>query len=576
MRTIILILTLQLFAVAVAAQRKAIVGGYLINSNGSKPIEESVILINGNTIEKVGKAGKVKIPADAEVIDAKGKYIIPGLIDSHVHFFQSGGLYTRPDAIDLRTVKPYKDEIEHIKRKLPRTFASYLAAGVTAVADVGGPMLNFDIREQASQTEMAPTVVVAGPLISTVDNPKLDIGDPPIVKVASIAEVDKLVQQLADRKADLIKIWFIVSPQLNFDDNLKLIQRTIDQGHSKGIRVAVHATQLKTAKESVKAGADILVHSVDDTEVDDEFIKLLKQHGTIYTSSISVLDGYLRTFTQQFDFIPMDFAVADPDFMGSLTDLKKIPSDQIPERISTMMDKPGDYLPSAQQRVETAMKNLKKLQDAGITIATGTDAGNIGTLHASSMHQELDIMQKAGLTPTQILVNSTINGAKLMGKEKELGSIEAGKRADLVILDKNPLENTSNYSTISAVIKNGKSYDPKTLLSPSAEELAQRQLVAYNARDLDGFMAVYSDNVQLYNFPNDLLLEGKDEMRKRYVNRFEGSPNLYANVVNRAVMGDYVIDHEKVSGLPNGEVQATVIYHVSDHEIDKVWFIIEQ
>lgn len=576
MRTIILILTLQLFAFAVAAQHKAIVGGYLINSDGSKPIEESVILINGSTIEKLGKTGKVKIPANAEMIDAKGKYIIPGLIDSHVHFFQSGGLYTRPDAIDLRTVKSYEQEIEHIKKKLPRTFASYLAAGVTAVADVGGPMLNFDIREQASKTDMAPTVVVAGPLISTVDNPKLDIGDPPIVKVTSIAEVDKLVQQLADRKADLIKIWFIVSPQLNFDDNLKLIKRTIDQSHAKGIRVAVHATQLKTAKESVKAGADILVHSVDDTEVDDEFIKLLKQHGTIYTSSISVLDGYMRTFTQRFDFMPMDFAVADPDFMGSLTDLRRISTDQIPERIRTMMSKPDEYLPGAQQRVETAMKNLKKLQDAGVTIATGTDAGNIGTLHASSMHQELYIMQKAGLSPTQILTNSTINGAKLMGKDKELGSIEAGKKADLVILDKNPLDNVSNYSAISKVIKNGKSYEPKALLSPSAEELAQRQLVAYNARDLDGFMAVYSDNVQLYNFPNDLLLEGKDEMRKRYVNRFEGSPNLYANVVNRAVMGDYVIDHEKVSGLPNGEVQATVVYHVNNHEIDKVWFIIEQ
>ncbi|MCB0487897.1 MAG: amidohydrolase family protein [Cyclobacteriaceae bacterium] len=576
MRTIILILTLQLFAFMSTAQHKAIVGGYLINSNGAKPVEESVILINGSTIEKVGKSGKVKIPADAEIIDAKGKYIIPGLIDSHVHFFQSGGLYTRPDAIDLRTVTPYKEEIEHIKKKLPRTFASYLAAGVTAVADVGGPMLNFDIREQASQTEMAPTVVVAGPLISTVDNPKLDIGDPPIVKVSSIAEVDKLVQQLADRKADLVKIWFIVSPQLNFDDNLKLIQRTIDQGHAKGIRVAVHATQLKTAKESVKAGADILVHSVDDIEVDDEFIKLLKQRGTIYTSSISVLDGYLRTFTQQFDFMPMDFAVADPDFMGSLTDLKGIADDQIPERITTMMNKPGDYLPGAQQRVETAMKNLKKLQDAGVIIATGTDAGNIGTLHASSMHQELDIMQKAGLSPTQIIINSTINGAKLMGKEKELGSIEAGKKADIVILDKNPLENASNYSAISKVIKNGKTYEPKALLSPSAEELAQRQLVAYNARDLDAFMSLYSENVQLYNFPNDLLLEGKDEMRKRYANRFDGSPNLYAEVVNRAVMGDYVIDHEKVSGLPNGEVQATVIFHVSNHEIDKVWFIIEQ
>ena len=300
------------------AQYKAIVGATLINSNGDKPLENSTVLINNNKIEKIGKTGKVNLPEGTEIINAEGKYLIPGLIDSHVHFFQSGGLYTRPDAVDLREVFSYEQELAMIKERLPRTFASYLSAGVTAVADVGGPMLNFDIRAQANSTQKAPRVFVAGPLISTVANPKLDVGDPPIVKVSSNEEVDQLVQQLANQKADFVKIWFIVSPQLNFEDNLKLIQRTIDQSHKHGIRVAVHATQLATAKESVRAGADILVHSVDDKEVDDEFIQLLKQKGTIYTSSISVLDGYNRTFAQQFDFTPADFEIADPYFMGSL------------------------------------------------------------------------------------------------------------------------------------------------------------------------------------------------------------------------------------------------------------------
>ncbi|HCR53982.1 MAG TPA: amidohydrolase [Cytophagales bacterium] len=561
------------FSLSYGQNYKALVGATLINSNGDKTVAEAVVLIKDNKIEKTGRQGKMKIPANAEIIDVKGKYIIPGLIDSHVHFFQSGGLYTRPDAIDLRAVVPYEEELSNIKKRLSRTFASYLRAGVTSVADVGGPMLNFDIRAEAAATALAPRVIVAGPLISTVANPKLDAGDPPIVKVATTEEVDQLVQKLADQKADLIKIWFIVSPQLNFADNLKLIQHTINQSHAKGIRVAVHATQLATAKESVKAGADILVHSVDDKEVDDEFIQLLKQHGTIYTSSISVLDGYVRTFTQQFDFIPVDFAIADPLFMGSLFDLKQIPAEQLPANTKTMMANPEQPLTNALQRVEIAMKNLKKLQDAGVIIATGTDAGNIGTLHASSMHQELAIMQKAGLSPNQILINSTLNGAKLMGKEKELGSVTSGKLADLVILNANPLEDIKNYSAIDAVMKDGKIFQVINILTPTPEEIVQRQLVAYNAHDLESFLSVYSPDIKLYNFPQELILEGMDPMRDRYSTRFE-SKNLHAEVLSRSVMGDYVIDHERVTGMRAEKVEATIIYHVSEGLIDKVWFII--
>jgi len=574
MRKFVLLFTAVLFGWGAQAQYKALVGGTLINSNGDKPLEDAIVLISKNKIEKVGKRGKVKLPEGTQAIDVTGKYLVPGLIDSHVHFFQSGGLYTRPDAIDLRKVVGYEEEQAQIRKSLPSTFVRYLAAGITAVADVGGPMSNFDVRTLANGTLRAPRVVVAGPLISTVDNPKLDIGDPPIVKVSSNAEVDNLVQQLAGRKADLIKIWFIVSPQLNFEENLRLIQRTIDQSHARGIRVAVHATQLATAKAAVRAGADILVHSVDDQEVDGEFITLLKQKGTIYTSSISVLDGYVRTFAQQFDFGPADFEIADPHFMGSLFDLRKIPMAELPERVQALMANPGDALDNANARIHMAKKNLKTLQDAGVTIATGTDAGNIGTLHASSMFQELAIMEDAGLSPSQILANSTLHGAMLMGKEKELGSIEAGKFADILVLDKNPLEGVAHYRSASMVMKDGELFSPEELLSAGPGETVQRQLVAYNAHDLDAFLSVYSKDVKLYNFPNEPILEGMEDMRGRYATRFE-SKGLYAEVVHRGIMGDYVIDQERVKGIGASEVEATIVFHVKDGLIDKVWFIIK-
>ncbi len=147
-------------------------GGTVIDSTGRTPIEDAVIVIEGERIREIGPGDRVAVPDDAELIDAEGKWIIPGLIDAHVHFFQSGGIYTRPDVIDLREWRSYEEEREWIWDRLPDTFARYLSCGITGVVDVGGPMSNFDIRELAEQTDRAPRVAVAGPLASTYVPPE--------------------------------------------------------------------------------------------------------------------------------------------------------------------------------------------------------------------------------------------------------------------------------------------------------------------------------------------------------------------------------------------------------------------
>jgi len=108
----------------------------------------------------------------------------------------------------------------------------------------------------------------------------------------------------------------------------------------------------------------------------------------------------------------------------------------------------------------------------------------------------------------------------------------------------------------------------------SNEKIVQQQLEAYNSRDLEKFVSVYSDDIQLYNFPGEKILEGKDQLRERYKIRFE-SPNLHAEIVDRALMGEYIIDHERVSGINDGIVEATVIYHLENGMIDKMWLIIK-
>nr|MBA3882452.1 amidohydrolase [Chthoniobacterales bacterium] len=189
----------------------ALVGGTVINPGDGTIIENAIITIERGMIVSVESA-KEKAPPPEQSINATGKFILPGYIDTHIHFFQSGGLFTRPDAVNLNSVRPYKDEVAWIKSHLDETFARYLQCGITSVIDVGGPMLNFGVRKRANTTANAPRVAIAGPLISSVARPQLDLGDPPIVKIDTPEQGRRFVRKLAAQKPDYIKIWYVVSP----------------------------------------------------------------------------------------------------------------------------------------------------------------------------------------------------------------------------------------------------------------------------------------------------------------------------------------------------------------------------
>ena len=167
------------------------------------------------------RAMKSALPNNAQVIDARGKWVIPGLIDAHVHFSQSGGLYTRPDIIDLRTWRSYEKEMEWIKERLPFTFERYLASGITGVVDCGGPDVEFrSARHRRTSDKRAPRVAVAGPLIATYLPPTTSTDDPDIVKPNSPAQARDLVRRQLERQPDLIKLWWIRQPGDNLDQQV--------------------------------------------------------------------------------------------------------------------------------------------------------------------------------------------------------------------------------------------------------------------------------------------------------------------------------------------------------------------
>jgi len=459
---------LAIFALTVNAEKIGLVNGTLINPGSSQIVQNATIVIDGDRIAAAGDA-KALGPAaggkNARIIDCKDKFILPAYIDTHIHFFQSGDLFTRPDGADFNSVRPYKDEVAWIKAHLDDVFARYIRCGITSVVDVGGPMWNFEVRKKSNATAKAPRAAVAGPLISSVSREKLDLGDPPIVKVDNPKQAREFVSKLAAQNPDLVKIWYIVDKDHPVDSFRPIVRATIEESRAREIRVAVHATELETARAAIEEGADILVHSVTDKPVDDAFVKLLKDRHVILCPTLVVFERYGRTFSHQLNLTPEEQKWGNPEVIASL-DVTKIPQDKLPERVKTALADPNAALDRIKKTYEVALPNLKKLQDAGVTIAAGTDAGNIGTIHGPALFREFQLMKEGGLTPMQILQCATANAAKLFGGEtgRHIGQIEKGYFADLVILNSNPLSDIKNASDIDTVIKNGVVYHADSIL----------------------------------------------------------------------------------------------------------------
>jgi imidazolonepropionase-like amidohydrolase len=224
----------------------------------------------------------------------------------------------------------------------------------------------------------------------------------------------------------------------------------IEESKARGVRVAVHATELETAKAALHAGADILVHSVTDRLVDTEFINLVKNRDIIYMTTLWVEDGYRMVLDQQVALNDIEKKTGDPEVIATWSELAKIPPGEIPSGIP--------HIPAPPKR-PVAYDNLMLLESAGVRIVGATDAGNIGTLHGPALHREMELMAAAGLRNMDILVSVTKTAAAVMGRQAEVGTLEKGKFADLVILDADPLADIKNTRKIYKVMKAGESFN---------------------------------------------------------------------------------------------------------------------
>ncbi|WP_175574461.1 amidohydrolase family protein [Algoriphagus marinus] len=429
-------------------------GATLFDGTGNS-ISNSVIILQDGKISAIGGA-EIEIPENANLVDVSGKFITPGLVDAHVHFSQTGFFDGRPDALDIRDTLRFDSLQARLKRNPFPYLESYLRSGVTAVYDVGGYDWTIDLSKSAESNLNAPHVAAAGPLLTPFNQERLDIFNvPPDRQMLALTSPEfgrEYVQKSTAMGSTGIKIW-----SLNLKDSIFMqsLRAVAEEVKTQRNQLIVHATNLDEAKESIRLGAKVLVHSVDDQVLDEEFIQMAKESGVILCPTLVVVPGYSIAFKS----LQAEFPLNDPNLVVDSETRNMLEVSQSffkyykgSEKFEDMVKKTEE----ADEKLKSIMyANLMLLYKAGVSIALSTDAGNPGTLHGLSIYDELEAMQKAGIPAKDLIQMATQNGAKAMRRSDDFGTLEVGKMADLIILDKDPSVDASNFRSITHVMRGG-------------------------------------------------------------------------------------------------------------------------
>ena len=439
----------------------ALVGATLVDGTGGAPVRDAVVVTRAGRIVCAGTRAACPVPAGTATRDVAGRWIIPGLVDGHVHYSQTGWTDGRPDqGDDLRGRYPYAAVVAENRANPDRYYRAYLCAGVTATWDVGGFPWTWDLRADAERRTDAPHVAAAGPLISARDHWLNTPAERQFVFMSSVPAVDSAALYVAASKSDAVKVWYLVTEAMPGREAYQEMIRVAGRRAAEtDIPLIVHATTLWAAKDALAAGAKHLVHSVDDAAVDDEFLRMALANGTSYNPTLVVSPNVGTFGARLFDEQAQPLACVDPDTRAKARLTSTLPPRLTPEQIAAATAR------RARSR-EVMFENLRRVHGAGIPVVMGTDAGNTHSLHGVSVWMEMEAMQDAGLTPMDVLVASTRNGARAMGRGDDLGTIEAGKIADLVVLGADPLADIANVRRVEAVMRGGRLRDRSELEFP--------------------------------------------------------------------------------------------------------------
>ncbi len=409
-------------------------GARLIVGDGSPPIEDAVFLVEGDRFSQVGRRGEIEIPAGAVTVDLTGKTVMPALVDAHSHIGYMKNLTSGPENYTR----------EHILDHMYRFAYHGVAASQAMGSDFG--VMPFRLRDEilAGEHPDAARFLTAGRGLA----PYSEISPNNMRHAAYVVTTEEgaraNVRELVSRGVTLIKTW--VDDRGGNVEPLpsNIYMAIIDEAHKNNIRVAAHATGIGHAKDLLRAGIDVFAHMI--TEVDDELVELFKEHPE---TSILLAQVGRRTIYSPY---------LDPPSSLLLETVR-------PEQIARLRDRVLGTTPEALERArlswDQTVLNIMKLHEAGVRIGIGSDGGGQGgdRFVGFTAHTELENMVAAGMTPGEAIVAGTKNGAEILGLEADLGTVAAGKSADFIVLDQNPLEDITNSRTFDRVYLRGHQVD---------------------------------------------------------------------------------------------------------------------
>jgi imidazolonepropionase-like amidohydrolase len=418
MRTFLLCLaTVAMFGSGAVAQT-AITHANLIDGTGSPPQADVTILMEGGRIAAIGPSAQVAVPASATVVDAAGRFVVPGIINAHGH--------VGPPARDPQL----------------RQYALYGVTTTTSMYFDQDDIVAFKAAQRAGNLRGARILTVKYRFMSPPFIPGSEAKTPEEGR----AKVDEIVAH----GADFVKVWIDAQNGKYPKLSREFCAGVLDQARKHGKITMAHIFEYEDAKMIVDEGVNILAHNVRDAVIEDDFIAKLKARNVTVISTLAREEA-MFAFADQPAFIDTPF------FRKGLS----------AERLALLRTKKRD-----EQRIDPALAanrrafeidkiNLKKLSDAGVRIALGTDSGgdlNRFFIQGFFEHRQMELMVEAGLTPMQVIQAFSRNASEALGIDKDFGTLAVGKAADLLLVAKNPLDDIANMHDIAAVYLGGKPF----------------------------------------------------------------------------------------------------------------------
>ena len=446
-------------------------GGTLIDGSGNEPLAKSTVVIENERVVYAGSQVDAPVPEGSKTIDTSGKYLLPGFADMHNHLANG--------SFDLgRASSTWWGPLN-----ASNNLRCLLARGVTTVFDPDIDVDTFVELKRLTRENPAeyPNFFGTGPSFTQVGGHGSREGNTRFEPESARARV----RDLKAAGIDGIKLIYTdltyVSKEPRPMLEREILIAVIDEAHRQGLKAYVHAPVLRFAKHALQAGADGLVHGIINEPIDEEFVTLMKRNNAVYmpTHSIFYAAADLRAWAIR---------------LASFERSELIPSAMIQlgaqAETVTAWEQVWDNLAWLRRHLQVLRANTKAAIDAGIFVVAGSDTGNpgTGTFPGLTSHVELELLAEADIPSDQIVQMMSLKAARMIGREGDMGSLEAGKLADMVILNEDPLADIRNVRNIHTVVKSGHVYSVDEfsgcILEEASLDAVQRQEFRSNALDL--------------------------------------------------------------------------------------------